>query len=174
MPIGSWAHAQYWRSGAPPSPNAATGLSAYPGWQINILLGSLFGGLQTWYERMRWTFRYARRVHRLTDERRAILDRAYTRVTAVGYLEARQCVTETAITLGFNKPTAWGDLKHLMQLRPDLAENAWRHQHAIWLLDVRWPNALTNPEKNFLIELAYQGYSAQPKRAQVWRQEPPP
>lgn len=57
MPVLSWGHSQYWAGSAaapePPPSIGASGPGGYPTWQTSIILGSLLGMCQVWWERWR-------------------------------------------------------------------------------------------------------------------------
>lgn len=181
MPIGAWAHVQFW-SGSADVPPPIPSRPGYPGWQSGVIAGSLLGGLQGVYDRAAWLCRWARLWWRCTPKQRAFLERhgeALTRldgeqVLVVGrvlatltsdpFVTARSSVRATATTLGFHEPRAWVQLSHALKARSDWAENSWRHLDAMRQLDAVYPN-LSNPEKNLLIELAYVGFAVNPRGA---------
>lgn len=167
MPVQSWAHSQYWRfdDGVGPPP-AQPSRGGYPAWQSSVIAGSLLGSLQAWYEHALWIWTWTRRLWGIPVERQRLLERIVVLTEHPAYPDAREAVTETAHVLGFNKPGAWGPLGHSLKERTDWAENTWRHLDAMKRLDAvatarGW--RLTNPEKNALIELAYQSYAITPR-----------
>lgn len=175
MPIGAWAHSHYWRFSNGPGVvlGGGGGNNGYVPWQTTPLLGSLFGGLQAWYERVRDVWRLYQRVKDFGPDRWAALERVCALLAAPEYDVARASVKDTALLLGFNKPEAWLSLKRDLQKRPDFTENLFRHVRAMRTLDEQQPNTLSNPEKNLLIELAYHGYAAHPQRPETWRSPSP-
>lgn len=167
MPIGAWAHAQYWQSKANVPPAAgASGAGGYVPWQTTPVLGSLFGGLQAWFESALWAWRAWRMLRRLRrDERGLVADVVLRMLESPDYIDARQAVAATANILGVrNNPTAWQSLVNVLKPRPGWTENHWRHFQAIVDFDARRPNTLSNPQKNLLVELAYMGYALKPVR----------
>lgn len=172
MPIGAWAHAQYWRYDQGGGGGGGGGHGARGGyvcWQTSTILPSAFGGLQAWWERIVWAVRVFRLIRLFAgDERRDVLERVFALLEHPAYPQARAAVKQVAGTLGFNKPSEWGNLHHLLKQRPDLAENHWRHLYAMTLTEAAiGQDALSKPDLNALAELAYHGYALKPDRTVV-------
>lgn len=167
MPIGAWAHSQYWRShggagGGPPG-NSGKRVRGYVTWQTTVVIGTtyaLFGPLQAVYDAIREAVRWYRLMRALSPDRRAALNRVIGLLLSPEYAAARSAVTDTAQILGFNKPTAWQSLVAVLKANPGWTENHWRHVQAMQGLG---ETSLTNPDKNLLIELAYHGYAERPR-----------
>lgn len=173
MPLPGLAHTFYWENSggqAPPAPVGTTG--GYHQWQRGVIVGSLFGGLTPWMERLeariaawwdrtRWVGKTIYRVARLRGEQRAALLRTLTALEDPAFPLALGAVRKTATTLGFNRPGAWKQLGDALKKSPGNAENTFRHLNAVHLLQENvLDRTLTNPEAHVLIELAYQGFSA--------------
>lgn len=166
MPIGAWAHSHYWREKTPQAPPAggAPGIGGYPEWQSTVIIGSLFGSLQVLWERMTWSFRLWRMLMRFApDERRDIVNRVLVLLSSPQYGEAKAAAKKVATTLGFNKPTEWGNLASILKTRQDLSENHWRHHYAYMILEESVGDKLNRAELNLLAELAYHGYALRPR-----------
>ena len=172
MPIGAWAHAQFWRmdagDGGGPPVAGASAEGGYVPWQATVIMGSIGGGCQAWWDHWVRVWRLAWRLHRLRDERAQVLERVLEIVEGDLYLHGRTAVRDVATTLGFNKPTAWGDLAHLLKSRPDLAENHWRHLYATMRLEAQGVT-LSKPMLNLVAEVAFHGYALNPQRPEAWR-----
>lgn len=181
MPVLSWAHSQYWQFDdgvAAPVPVSRAG---YPAWQGGVLTGSMFGAIQRWWEFAVFAWRWAKRlkalsVHdqlwlaeHLTDlaslkgDRRLVLTHTMKVLQSPHYPLAREAVRSTATTLGFNKPTEWAKVgaRHRGDIK--LAENTWRHMEAMDRFHIAVNEPLPNTYKNFMVELAYQGYALKPR-----------
>jgi hypothetical protein len=165
MPIQSWAHSKFWRAKAnipvvrPPS------LGGYPHWQAGVLMGSLLGACQYWYERARYVLAWAVVAWSWSPDQARAMAAALDCVSLEAWTAARESVRQTAQTIGFNEPQ---HISHLGQLLKagglGMAENHWRHLLAVTLLGgLTTRDPLTNPEKNLLIELAYWDYARTPK-----------
>lgn len=186
MPIGAWAHSHFWRYGTP-SPGGGGGWSdgaSYPGWQTTVLLGMGFGGLQGLWERVafigRWLWRLSRlraSQRRWADqhlepflalpcEHRTLILHTISQVQSPVYPLALSSVKATAVTLGFNKSTAWKQVFRQIEGHQEWSENTWRHLEALrrleWELQT-FNYRLTNPQKHGIIELAYQGFALCPR-----------
>lgn len=164
MPIGAWAHSQYWRAhggaggGPPGNGNGKRGRGFVP-WQTTVIIStsySLLGPLQVVYEAIREAVRWYRVVRSLSTTQRAVLARVVGLLVSPEYVTARESVTATAQILGFNKPTAWQSLVTALKADPSWTENHWRHVQAMQGLA---DTPLTNPEKNLLTELAYHAHA---------------
>lgn len=159
-----WAQQNYWNlsdSNAPPP--AVPGRGGYPMWQASVVAPSLLGAIFAWwdvqYARVVWFIGFLRRVHRLDPERRTVLLRTLDTLEHPAYPTARVVVRETATTLGFTHPEAWKDLARHMKADNGRTENVYRHLRAMARLRELSPSTLSNPQQNFLTELAYQGFS---------------
>lgn len=186
MPFGALAHNHYWRfdDGVGPSPLGPGGAWMYPMWQTTVLLSSGFGSLQILWERASWAIRWTWRLlwispqdrvwidrHlpamlELQDERRMVVAHSVCLMQSPAYPIARQAVRATATTIGFNKIKAWKSVGNQLKERADWAENSWRHLEAMRRMDwecFQQNIKLNNPQKNGIVELAYQGYALKPK-----------
>jgi hypothetical protein len=174
--IGSF-HTFYWENtGGEAPPGGTTNTWGYPHWQRGgVVLGSMFGGLTPWMERLeariarwwdqsRWIGKTIYRVAKLHGEHRDVFLRVLDALNDRDYLLAQQAVRKTATTLGFNRPGAWKDLGDALKKSPGNAENTFRHLNAVHLLKANAiDRELTNPESHLLIELAYQAFAARGK-----------
>jgi hypothetical protein len=173
LPTIATFHVHYWENTGgvtPPAPVATAG--GYHQWQRGVILGSMFGGLTPWMERLeariarwwdrtRWIGKTVYRVSRLHGEHRDVFLRVLTALEDPDYLLAQRAVRKTATTLGFNRPGSWKQLGDALKKSPGNAENTFRHLNALHLLQENAiDRTLQNPESHLLIELAYQGFSA--------------
>lgn len=182
MPTGALAHIAYWEgSGDVPVVVPPVTRPGYPGWQAGVVCASLLGGLQAWYERWRELYRIARlmaswaprgrlfieqygeQFAACTAEQRAVLVTTLATMQSPDFTLAKAAVRTTATTSGFNKPVAWTRLSHQLHVRYDWAENCWRHLDAMRQLDDAKTTTMTNPQKNLMVELAYQAYAINPR-----------
>lgn len=100
------------------------------------------------------------RIQALDPERQAVLQRSLTLLESPHYVTAQKAVRETATTLGFDRPEAWKDLARHMKADLGRTQNVYRHLKAMSVLRAQSHSTFTNPEANFLTELAYQGFAA--------------
>ncbi len=159
-----WAHDRYWTTGSTVvvQPSTTAGVGAYPSWQGTVILPSLFGGLQAWWERLADCWRLTRLTWRLTGERRALLQHTATALGHPVWPAAQFAVRKTATTLGFNRPEAWKPLYHELKRSAGDAENTFRHLNTCAILDTALlarGSTMTNPQRHFLAELAYQDFA---------------
>lgn len=167
MPLQGEFHRTYWEnSDTHVAPTLAASGGGYPLWQSHhvTVMGSLFGGLQDWAERvwdgLTWAWRLFGHTRLYDQERRAVVLRAMTLVTHPAYPLARVAVRKTATTLGFNRPEAWKELSRELKGSAGQAENAFRHLEACRLVRANLlTSTVTNPELHAIVELAYQGFS---------------
>lgn len=174
MPTVATFHTHFWENtgvDAPPAPEPVL-VWGYPHWQRSVTVGSLFGGLTPWMERLeariaqwwdrsRWVGRTIYRVSKLHGEHRAVFLRVLETLEDRDYPLARMAVRKTATTMRFNRPEAWKTLGDALKKSPGNQENTFRHLNAVHLLQENAiDRELTNPEAHFLIELAYQGFAA--------------
>lgn len=162
MPVQGWGHSQYWTHSDTLVTPVRKSIGGYPAWQASVTAGTLFGGLQAWWEWLVTFVRFYRRLSRLDDERRQTVLKVMDAVEAPVYALAQQAVRETAVTLGFNRPQAWVALSHTLKDHHPWAENAWRHINAMHLMTEAAQahgSTVTNPERNLLTELAYHGFA---------------
>lgn len=170
MPLQGWAHKFYWEnSDTVVTPIAVAPLvRQYPAWQASVTIGTMFGGLVPFFERLWdslcWWSRTHPRIMRLGREDRAVLLTALNALEHPAYPLAQAAVRKTATTLGFNRPEAWTQLSRELKASAGQSENAYRHLEACRLTRANLLNStLTNPECNLLVELAYHGYAARVK-----------
>lgn len=159
-----WAHEHYFASQSTVvvQPSTVVGqVGSYPGWQRSVILPSLFGGLQPWWERLAWWWRLWRAARALTPERDALLLHTATALSHPAWPGAQVAVRKTATTLGFNRPEAWKPFSHMLKRSPGDAENVFRHLQACQHIDavlLARGSTMTNPQRHFLAELAYQDF----------------
>ena len=159
-----WAHGLFFNfSDSNAAPVITPGQGGYPLWQSVVIAPSLLGMVGAWLDvqiaRAKWVWRLVRRVHDLDVERRAVLIQALDTLEDPAFATAQACVRETATTLGFNRPEAWKAWSREIKADPGRAENAFRHLRAMHRLRDLHPSTLTNPQQNFVTELAYQGFA---------------
>lgn len=99
------------------------------------------------------------RLAALDAERRAVVERSLALVESPQYAVARNAVRETATSIGFDRPEAWKDLARHMKADNGRTQNVYRHLKAMRILRETAGSTFTNPDANFLTELAYQGFS---------------
>ena len=164
-----WSHRAYWAASDTAVAPVRISRGGYPGWQQTqqraVFLASVFGALQALYdrvrERLRLWWRLTLRIERLSLDRRALILYTLETIDRPAYVEAQHAVKATATTLGFNRPEAWKGLSHAIKRDPGQAENTFRHLNACEILDREsraHGSTLSNPERHFLVELAYQDY----------------
>lgn len=165
MPLQGWAHKFYWEnSDTAVTPIVLSRTKQYPAWQGSVTIGTMFGGLVPFFERLwdycRWWSRTHPRIMRLDPEARRVLVKTLNALEHPAYPTAQLSVRKTATKLGFNLPMAWKDLSGELKQSPGLAENTYRHLEACRLTRANLLNStLTNPECNLLVELAYHGFA---------------
>ena len=183
-----WAQSFYWNLSDTTVPPLRLSRGGYPAWQSAATVAMVafappWSLLRPWWERLKWSWRLWRRIRRVpaTDqvlietwiarlqaadmEQRAVLERVIWSMRPEVWSEARRCVRETAVTLGFNRPEAWIPYGRALKADPGQAENTFRHLRSVHELraTLRGTGAgthLSNPDANLTIELAYQGLSA--------------
>lgn len=155
-----WAHTNYFATSdtIAPTPLGPTH-GGYPLWQAsNSAVGSLFGGLQPYWERLvAWLRSWRRQTVQPTSG--SPLERAEALLQHPAYPFALEAVKKTATTLGFNRPEAWQGLSRQMKSSPGRAENVFRHLNACQLVRETAPSTLSNPDCNLLVELAYHEFA---------------
>lgn len=166
MPTIGTFHTFYWEFSDTNVTPASVGTVGYPLWQANVIIPSLFGiigaWIDTWLARLKWWKGFAPRVHRLTPGQRQVL------VTTLGLLEsplyphAKHAVSETAKTLGFNRPEGWREYARMLKDDHGRAENVFRHVRAMQLTERYANSTLQNPPLNLITELAYHEYAWKP------------
>lgn len=172
MPVQSWAHSHYWSptstAVAPVVPTS--GQPGYPLWQAGVVvLPSAFGAVSAWaaiwLERLRILWRLASLMLGFSREQQAVVWRVVETVGSPAFPVARQAVTRTATTLGFNRPEAWGDLKAELKRDAGNAENMFRHLQTVNTLRLNYTGStLSNPTAHLLVELAYHAYTLRKAR----------
>jgi len=110
---------------------------------------------------LRWWWTLGVRVSRLDVEQRRVLIKTLDLLESPAYPSARQAVRETAQILGFRDPKMWKGLSHAMKETPDHAENVYRHLEADRRTRQQTDIALSRPDLNLLVELAYHGFSSE-------------
>jgi hypothetical protein len=168
VPVVGAFHTFYWEnSDTRVTPVSVGGPGGYPNWQASVVAASLLGALGAWLDvriaQAQWLYRFVRRLYRLEPERRAVLVHTLDTLERPTFQTARIVVRETAQTLGFNQPGAWKDLGRALKEDMGRSENTFRHLRAMQRLRDLAGSTLTNPEQNFLVELAYQGFALKGK-----------
>lgn len=166
MPLVGEFHQKYWNISDTNLPPVHIGRGGYPIWQASVITPSLLGMLGAWLdtklEQFRWWRALYRRVTVLDRERRAVLLLTLDTLEMPAYTSAQVAVRQTAVTLGFNRPSAWTELSREVKDSPTRAENNYRHLLAcrkVNLATRAQGSTLTNPELNLVTELAYHGFS---------------
>jgi hypothetical protein len=166
MPLVGEFHQKYWNLSDTNAPPVHIGRGGYPVWQASVITPSLLGMLGAWLDtklaQWRWWKPVIGRVNRLDSERRAVLLLTLDALEAPAYTAAQTAVRQTAVTLGFNRPSAWTDLSREVKSSPAKAENNYRHLLAVRKTDTtlrEQGSTLTNPQLNLTTELAYHGFS---------------
>lgn len=135
----------------------------YPQWQASVIMPSLLGIIGAWidarWELLKWHWRVAKRLHRLSTESRTVIVKVLDTLESPFYPKAQQAVRKTAHTLGFNDPSQWKELSRTMRASLGHSENTYRHMLACKLLRETAGSTLTNWDQNLMTELAYHGYT---------------
>jgi len=164
VPTVGLFHTNYWEFSDTNFPRISTNAAGgYPMWQASVITPSLFGIVGAWIDArvalLKWHWRHATRVHRLSRESRGVIERVLSVVEDPRYRVAQEAVRATSKTLGFNRPEAWKGLSRQMKDQPGRAENVFRHMNACELLRKGASSTLANYEQNLYVELAYHGYT---------------
>lgn len=170
MPVQSWGHVQYWEHSDTVVTPVVVSRGGYPLWQsapTSLVLGSVFGGFEPYYERLsaavRWLWRLLRILLRWTPRQRQQLEHVIGVLESPLYAHAARAVRMTAVQPGFNEPQAWKHLSHKLAEYPGWAENTWRHLDACHEFErmVRAESStVTNSARALIVELAYQDFAA--------------
>lgn len=123
-------------------------------------MGSMFGAVQAWWERLVWLWVTVRRLRllSLTSEQLAVVERAVRLMQGSHWAEAQRAVQACASSPKFHKPEQWVEYSRAVKANPGQAQNVFRHLKVVQGLRATHSN-LTNPEAHFLAELAYQGFA---------------
>lgn len=152
----------YWMFSDTVVPPLRLSRGGYPAWQGSVI-ASLFGTLweqaALYLQRWRWAWRLLQRARRLSDDRQGVVLRVLDLVEHPAYPPAQRAVRETAQTLGFANPAMWKPYSHMLKTDPGRAENIFRHVRAMELTVEHYGSTLSNPDKNVLVELAYQDFA---------------
>lgn len=162
-----WSHPYFWHRRANPVVAAVPTIGGYPRWQSSIIAGSWLGALQTYWERLVYVGWWAWQASQWTATQRSVMGSAYQLALHPAFPLALAAVADTAGLPEFNRPHAWTALGHKLKENHGTAENSWRHLHAMTQLSEAADAqgiALSNPQRNAVIELAYLAFAAQPKR----------
>lgn len=156
-------HTNYWAVSDTNAAPIRVSNGGYPAWQAGVIAPSLLGAIGAWLDArwalVRWHWRLARRVHRLSPESKALLVRVVDTMESPLYVHAQAAVRQTAHTLGLGKEPIWKDIGRYMKQEPGRIENVYRHLHARRRLTELAGSTLANPTTNLLTELAYQGFT---------------
>lgn len=175
MPVLSFAHSKFWRQRANPVAPPPVLFGGYPLWQSSVVVGSLIGGCQLFYERLcsalrwfRWGWshpytpemqQWADTVAALTPDQRLAVEEAARVVRLPQWATARDAVFATSRAEKFNEYQEWAKLGNALRNSRGMAENTWRHLHACHALRDE-QMALGNPTLNLMVELAYHEFAA--------------
>lgn len=159
-----WAHRVYFNnSSTVVAPTLADSGGGYPRWQAsNIAIGSLFGALHVYLERVwAWLVVQWRRLRPAPAPAppAGVRDHVDALLAHSAYPAALAAVEKTATTLGFNRPEAWQGLSRHMKSSPGRAENVFRHLEACRITRETCGSTLTNPDCSLLVELAYHDWA---------------
>jgi hypothetical protein len=163
VPLVGEFHEKFWNLSDTVVPPVHIGRGGYPGWQAGSICPSLFGMLGAWidarWELLKWHWRLAKRVHKLSREQKKVLFITLDLMESDAYVAAQKAVRATAVTLGFNRPEAWKQYSHAIKASPGRAENIFRHIRACELTREAMHSTMTNPPLNLVTELAYHGWA---------------
>lgn len=170
MPVVGSFHTHYWEVSSTQAA-AAPSVGGYPTWQrapMSLVLGSMFGGVLPFLERIGttlvWAWRLGRIICRWSPPKRRALEQAVRLLDSPLYPHALRAVRMTAVLPGFNDPQAWGKVAAKLKASRGLAENTWRHLEASEQFDrmIRAEGSTaTNCERACFVELAYQSFALQ-------------
>jgi hypothetical protein len=170
MPAAGEFHRYFWgrRNSTGIRPSLAASRGGYPIWQASVIAGSLFGAIGAWWEvwwtRLLWHLRIARRLHQMPSDARDVAHAVIDVLGSPAFPLAQQAVQQTAITLDFNRESAWRDYSRTLKADQGRMQNVYRHLRAMALLREAVSSTLSNPDQNLLIELAYVDYRVHPSR----------
>jgi len=164
MPTIGLFHTNYWEFSDTNFPHPSTTVGGgYPAWQAGVITPSLFGIIGAWIDThwslLKWHWRLATRVHRLSKESRALTMRVLDAIESPSYPKAQAAVRKTATTLGFMKEPNRSEVIKYMKETEGRIENVYRHLHACRTLQETAGSTLTNYDQNLLTELAYHGFT---------------
>src|SRR6185295_12925165 len=101
---------------------------------LSLVLGSGFGGILPFIERigmqLAWGWRLFRIVSRWPAHKRQALSKTIAALDSPLYPHAARAVKMTAVLPGFNEPRAWTNVANKIKGAQGLAENTWRHLEA--------------------------------------------
>lgn len=163
MPTVGEFHQMFWNVSSTFVPPVHISGGGYPGWQGGVITPSLFGMIGAWIDArwalVKWHWTLAKRVHRLSKESRAVILATLDTVESPAYPHAQAAVRKTATTLGFNRPEHQRTLKHLWFGQPGPTDNIYRRLNACQLLRASAGSTFTHPEEDYLIAVAYRGFT---------------
>lgn len=168
MPVVGSFHTHFWEVSSTVV-NVAAPAGGYPTWQaapLSFVVGSVFGGILPFWERLTtrvgWSLRMLRIVLRWPEPKRQALTRAIAVLDSPLYVHASRAVKMTAVLPGFNEPKAWQEVSHKLKASRGWAENTWRALEAQQAYDrmIRAEGSTaTNSERVLMIEMAYQSFA---------------
>lgn len=169
MPTIGPFHSFWWNLSDTTVAPVRIGRGGYPAWQASVVVGSGFGPIGAWcsetWTAIKYWWALKQRVQALPQAQRAVLFYTLDAFTDPKYAAARTAVTETARTLGFNRPEAWIQYSRMLKSDMGRQENHYRHLRAVVRTrELIKPSTITNPMVNFYTELAYQEYAVKPWR----------
>ena len=165
MPTVGSFHRKFWRSRANPPPAAGhDGRWQYPFVQ-GAVFGSLFGALQTLYERAWGWWLLARRLWAYDRTQVGALVPVLDMLESAHWTAAKDAVTVTAHAPGFHRDSTWIDYSRAMKRNRGQQENVYRHLKAVQTL--QGDGGVTESDAHLLIELAYQA-----NRTCQWTRKP--
>lgn len=164
MPLKTFQE-NYWIKGNANAAASVVSKSGYPSWQVTVL-GSLFGALHAYvvvcWRRLVWWVRIWQQIRHLPVTSQRLVGHTLKTLEHPGFTLAQQAVRQTATTMRFNRPEMWVPYSRMLKSHPNRAENIFRHVKAGELLTEALAvqgGTLTNPERHFLTELAYQEFA---------------
>ena len=168
MPVAGSFHTHYWEVSSTQA-TVVQGNVGYPTWQmapLSLVLGSGFGGLLPFIERigtsLLWAWRLGRIICRWSPPKRQALEQAVRILDSELYPHALRAVKMTAVIPGFNEPQAWRQVGQKLKASQGWAENTWRHleasDHFNQMIRAEGSTA-SNADRAFFIEMAYQAFA---------------
>lgn len=162
--IGEFHQKFYANTSTVTTPVVTARRGMYPQWQASVItIGSIFGGLTPWLERIgawvRAWMHLARMARDVRPEQFPVLEETCRLLSSPNFEAAQFAVRKTARTVGFNQPQQWKGLWQGLKSNPGQQENMFRHQQSLVTMREHLCSTVTNPEGHFLVELAYQDFA---------------
>ena len=159
MPVISWGHSKYWRARPNPVVEPPPSFGGYPLWQSSIIIGSLFGVLQAWWDRVKYAYRWYRAAWSWSADQRRAFQEVARILDSPAWPAAQAAVFATSRAERFNEYQEWAKLGNALRNHHGWAENTWRHLHAVYEIEQHC-SPMSNPDRNLLVELAYHEFAA--------------